>query len=137
MVTTRHSSYMPEQPDTGSSTSTLARSSKRKTQDAEDHTSAKKKRKVDNDKPEATTAKTKTATRIRFGSEEVQPPAPVPDTVPVVADSEADDGDESLEEEDSDDEAPEDISTSVAQKGAEADVLAAEKAIQQYVCHKI
>lgn len=134
MVTTRHSSYMPGQADTGSSTSTPARSSKRKTQDAEDHTSAEKKQKINNDKAETSSAKAKTATRIRFGSEEVQPPVPVSDPVAVVADSEEDDNDESLEEEDSDDEAPEDISASVAQKGAAADVLAAEKAIQQYVC---
>jgi hypothetical protein len=132
MVTTRHSSYMPGQTDASSSTSTPARSSKRKTQDSEVHTSTEKKRKVDNDKTEVPSVKTKTATRIRFGSEDIQA-APVPDIVAVVADSEADDGDESLEDEDSDDEAPEDISTSVAQRGAQADTLAAEKAIQQYV----
>jgi len=136
MVTTRHFSYMPGQADSGSSTSTPARSSKRKTQDSENHTSADKKRKVDDEKTEDTPARTKIATRIRFGSEEVQP-APVSDIVAVVADSEAQESDESVEEDDSDDEAPEDISTSAAQKGAEADALAAEKAIQQYVRPKI
>jgi len=127
---------MPGQADAGSSTSTPARSSKRKTQDLPDHAFAEKKRKVDTDKTEDTSAKTKTATRIRFGSEDVQP-APVSDIVAVVADSEAEDSDEPVEDEDSDDEAPEDISTSVAQKGAAADALAAEKAIQQYVRHAI